>query len=216
MFSQGIVIALLQFPLIAAGFPMADTLLNSVDNALGFDWNRFAARFNSPLPLDLLAFAYRSMTWQALLALALLSIGREIDRAWRLVTASLVALMITASIFVFFPADGSLALCGQSDVPVYGNYCAYQSLIRQVNSGAVVAVDRSMQIGMVSFPSFHTSAAILLAWAVWPFRLLRWPSVALNIAMIVGTIVIGSHYLIDILGGIAVAIAAIALAKRWV
>ena len=64
--------------------------------------------------------------------------------------------------------------------------------------------------GLVAFPSFHTAAGLLYIWAFWPLRLLRWPAIVVNCAMIATTPLGGAHYVIDLLAGAVVAFAAIA------
>lgn len=73
--------------------------------------------------------------------------------------------------------------------------------------------------GVSTFPSVHAALAILFAWALWPVRALRYPSLALNGLMYVSTIPIGAHYVVDVAAGTLLAIASIrACAKapaRW-
>ncbi|HSI16732.1 MAG TPA: phosphatase PAP2 family protein, partial [Sphingomonas sp.] len=59
--------------------------------------------------------------------------------------------------------------------------------------------------GLVSAPSFHTASAVLFIAAAWPWRTLRWPLLALNVAMLISTPVEGTHYLSDMILGAAVA-----------
>ncbi|WP_338329099.1 phosphatase PAP2 family protein [Sphingobium yanoikuyae] len=71
---------------------------------------------------------------------------------------------------------------------------------------------RSGQLrGIVSAPSFHTAAAVLYIAAGWRIAALRWPIVALNAAMLLSTPVEGTHYLIDMILGLGVALTALAL-----
>ena len=74
--------------------------------------------------------------------------------------------------------------------------------------------DWSVVEGYVSFPSYHTAAALLFVWAIWPLRWLRIPVVVLNVALILGALLMGSHYLIDIIGGAVVALLSIQLASK--
>lgn len=69
--------------------------------------------------------------------------------------------------------------------------------------------------GLVSFPSFHTAAGVLFI--RYSKRLtLIWPlMVALNGVMIVATMVRGSHYFSDLIGGAAVAFVAIWISGRF-
>ena len=67
--------------------------------------------------------------------------------------------------------------------------------------------------GLITFPSFHTTNAILFAWTLWPVRYLRLPILVLNGLMVASTPTAGSHYFIDIVGGMAVAFLAIVAAN---
>jgi membrane-associated phospholipid phosphatase len=63
--------------------------------------------------------------------------------------------------------------------------------------------------GIVSFPSFHAASAVLYLWALWPVRGLGTASAVLNVLMLISTPVIGAHYVIDVIGGIALAVVSI-------
>jgi hypothetical protein len=52
--------------------------------------------------------------------------------------------------------------------------------------------------------------------ALWPVPYARWAAVLVNALMIAGTPIDGSHYFIDVPGGIAVAILALVIARAAV
>uniref|UniRef100_UPI00315822DD phosphatase PAP2 family protein n=1 Tax=Sphingomonas sp. H160509 TaxID=2955313 RepID=UPI00315822DD len=83
-------------------------------------------------------------------------------------------------------------------------------LIPALRDHSVRVVDLGHLRGIVSAPSFHAAAATLYINAAWRLPRLRWPVLALNTAMLLSTPVEGTHYLIDILLGTIVALAAIA------
>lgn len=83
------------------------------------------------------------------------------------------------------------------------------AVIEALRNGSMTTIDVAMLKGIINFPSFHASAAILFIWGAWPFRPLRWPFVAVNILMLAATPIEGTHYLADVLGGVVVAFAAI-------
>ena len=58
------------------------------------------------------------------------------------------------------------------------------------------------------------AAAVILAWAAWPMRAIRWPAILLNGAMLVSAVPIGGHYLIDIVAGCVVAAIGISIARK--
>ena len=67
--------------------------------------------------------------------------------------------------------------------------------------------------GVITFPSYHTVLAILLASFFWPHRILRWPALTINGLMILATPLFGAHYVVDVIAGSCVAIVAIGVAS---
>jgi membrane-associated phospholipid phosphatase len=68
-------------------------------------------------------------------------------------------------------------------------------------------------IGLVSFPSFHAGAAVLLATAT---RNLKWfwaPFLVFNVMILIGTISEGGHYFVDVIAGCLFALSAIPVAR---
>jgi hypothetical protein len=57
--------------------------------------------------------------------------------------------------------------------------------------------------GIVSFPSFHAASALLSMWALWPVWGIRSAMVGINALTIVAAPVIGAHYIIAMIGGVA-------------
>jgi membrane-associated phospholipid phosphatase len=75
-------------------------------------------------------------------------------------------------------------------------------------------ITRELMVPFVSFPSYHAVAAVLLSWAAWPIKKLRWPILLLNLCMSFSALIIGAHYLVDLIGGAVIAVVSIALATR--
>lgn len=67
--------------------------------------------------------------------------------------------------------------------------------------------------GLITFPSFHVAAAVLIAYAArgTPLAFL---ALVLNLVMAVSALSEGGHYLVDVLAGAAVAGLAIGVV-RW-
>jgi len=83
-----------------------------------------------------------------------------------------------------------------------------------VREGTLRAVPLGDLRGVISFPSYHTAAAVLAIWAVWPVRFARWPMLILNVLMVASAPVEGAHYLVDIIGGALVGVCS-AAAAAW-
>lgn len=67
--------------------------------------------------------------------------------------------------------------------------------------------------GIVTFPSFHATSAVLYAWALWPVRWMRPIAILANGAMLASTPIDGGHYFIDLIAGIDIAWAAVVSAR---
>ena len=65
--------------------------------------------------------------------------------------------------------------------------------------------------GLITFPSFHTAWAMLLAWSVRKHKWLFAPSVLLNTAVIIATLTTGWHYFGDVVAGVVLGVGTIYL-----
>jgi membrane-associated phospholipid phosphatase len=93
----------------------------------------------------------------------------------------------------------------------------YQAeLIPQLRSHGLQQIHVEALQGVVCAPSFHAASGILFIAAGWRAAPLRWPILALNVAMLLATPVEGTHYLIDILMGAVVAVIAIVATRLLV
>ena len=63
--------------------------------------------------------------------------------------------------------------------------------------------------GLITFPSFHVIWGVLIVLA---FR--WWPITLLNLVMLISTVPIGQHYVIDLLGGFLVCAFVVPIANR--
>ncbi len=94
---------------------------------------------------------------------------------------------------------------------------AYLDQVRDlapVRDGVLRHLDLFGLAGIVTFPSFHAASALLYGWALWPVRWIRPFAVFANVAMLAATPIAGGHYFVDLLAGLAVALAAIVVARR--
>ena len=195
------------------GASLADGALAKADRVLfpWWDWGALVtsmADHQSP-PMTAANVAYGSIAWQPPLLIALTAWrGRAIE-VWAFLKNWVVCLAIVMAIFALMPALGAYAhfAVPHDAVPaIWSNVGWHQpSVILALRSGALRHIDTGTLEGLVSFPSFHTAAAILLSSAFWQWRALRWPMLGLNAAMVLAAVPCGGHYLVDILAGGAVA-----------
>jgi membrane-associated phospholipid phosphatase len=192
--------------------PYADDLLASWDQAVGFSWVNFVNAFR-PYP-TLMAFLYDTFLWQSLLVIAFLSWKGMHGRIWTFVTAATLSLTLCTVIFMYLPAKAPYIYYGVPELAGQSAGTRFLEPVEYIRNGGRNFSLRLFS-GCITFPSYHAACGLLYCWAVWP-TLLRWPAVAVNMAMFVGAIVIGGHYFVDLLGGVAVAGLSLAAAGRVV
>jgi|GEM_PF-1695180 len=192
--------------------PVADARLAGIDAMLGLDMADvvvFTAQ--TPWLSDLLAFAYN---WSSLAVFAVI-VGmlacKQIARSWELTLTIVITMQMVAIISVFFPAKGTafffdLAHLQGNGIPVGAAVYAGDTFDRFYH-GSKLLVGLADLNGVVVFPSFHTVLALLATQALWNSPA-RWPAIIWTAMVIVSTIPMGGHYVIDLAAGVAVWIVA--------
>lgn len=207
---QGFVFLFIIFPLASLSGHYADDWLAGTDSLFGFHWAAFSLWISRlPNAPAVLGFAYSSSNWQLFLVIPVLAFSGHEMRMWSLVVALGVGAVVTSAIFPFFPAEGAF-LHSRLPKEAFASLLPmtqwrFGPIVHLIKDDHVRFISQSMVSGLISFPSYHTVMALLVAWSMWPLRLLRWPFLVLNLLMIVAAIPLGAHYLTDIIGGFLVA-----------
>ncbi|HWK36940.1 MAG TPA: phosphatase PAP2 family protein [Sphingomonas sp.] len=206
----GMLGALLSYVAMRFSGPFTDDLLDRMDRALGLGWPAIrAAVVARPWLEGLLTTAYFACFWMPLAIVVILwRIGR-IDRIYPWLLANGIALAMTLAVSAFFPARAAFAFYGDPAPPV--NALQFGGAIDALRAGSLRDIDLANLGGIITFPSFHAAMAVLFVWAAWPARRLRVPCVAINLAMWAAAVPIGGHYVVDLIAGSLIAIAAIML-----
>ena len=203
--------------LARTALPYADGVLAAADRALYFDWLAMMAWFQaSPRIATLLIHAYAAINWQPQLAIVLLCGLGHPALAYRFMTAWGICLLLTILAFPFFPAVAAFHYydVDPAQMPGATAWASWhlETLMEGLRSGARATLDGDALTGIITMPSFHAASAILLIFAFWPFTWLRWPFLVLNMVMFASAVPVGGHYLVDTLGGLLLALIAIAAA----
>ena len=215
------VAAPLSYIAASANLPLYDHGLDAIDRALGFDWKALLAIMNaSPRTHAVLLWAYLSLALQmTAVVLCLASIGRFL---WLriYILAFFCAAFISIAISAILPAAGvwpyyALSADSSHILPAVSTSWPVFYGLRDGTFRLLMADGAE---GIITFPSLHSALAVILIAALWPIAVLRWVIVALNTMMLLATPIDGSHYLTDVLAGIALGllclIAAQAMAAR--
>ena len=222
-FSEGMLIFLaICFLGVIASSPAAaetsgfsDPTLAHMDRLLHFDW----------IAWYLAISGYPSLQWASTIAYSAIYVSPIIIMAWyacaeRMIEAReflltfWLATLLTLLLFPLFPAEGPLAFLWHGPIPYMPTSALYQEqLIPALRNHQMSVIDLGALRGLVCAPSFHTAAGVLYMIAAWPIRRLRWILIPVNIAMLVATPIEGTHYLVDMIAGILVALFATCLVK---
>lgn len=201
-------------------FPFTDATLAAADGAIGFDWGAALRLFDRHPDVNaVLRVAYDSIIPQILLIVVILALTRQAERLYRFLMATNLALVVTSVIAVFFPALGAYEFYGVS--PADHPHIALVTDTKMtepilwLRAAVFTPPGPSFTVGLISFPSFHSATAVIYAWAMWRTPVARWIWLAVNAMMLIATPVHGSHYLVDVFAGVAVAWIGIAI-STWV
>jgi membrane-associated phospholipid phosphatase len=209
---------LLTYPAMAVGMPYRDAELHLFDQWIGLDRRAYLDFVNTRLWLAKAAdFAYMSNLPQTVLIPLMLILARQLGRLQQFIVAFALSSLLTIAISVFFPAVSAfvyLDLTPAGYANIASTVYTHVPTLEGLRNGTMQVVPLHHLEGLLTFPSFHTSSAILYAWAAWRTPYVRWAALGLNIMMLAATPVNGAHYFVDLIGGAFVAAIALLLAQR--
>lgn len=208
--------AVASYPSAAISHGFVDARLQRMDVMLHFDWLAWYRLVAAHPSLQLLGrAAYQSIYVTPAIFLAYLAWTDRRAEARAFIATFWLAAIIALVMFHFMPAVGPLAFLWHGPVPYMPESALWQpELIPALRMHELRSVDIGALRGLVSAPSFHTTAAMLYIFGAWRYPVLRWPVLAINVAMLLSTPVEGTHYLIDMVIGAFVAFAAMAVSAE--
>ena len=197
--------------------PLADDYLMAGDAAMGVHLPSIVEwAVAHPTLRWLLSASYVSVFPSTLLAIFVLGLDPDVRRLREFVTHFILAGMLTTLIFFFLPAAGPFAAYGYEPRPDQQRFIDHFFALR---AGEFPLVSLTNLEGLITFPSFHTSWALLVAWAFRPYRWLFPPMLIVNLAVVASTLTTGWHYGCDVVGGILITLVSIGIThilRPWV
>ena len=210
------VLRLLNHLTMTTALPLADDALAAADAALGFDWLGYLAWVDQyPRLLRAMDWSYAGLTSYSLgLYLLLVLACRDPNRACsEFVQVFLLTAVACIAIGSGLPAvSAAIHFAPPADLfanirPERGAY--HLGALTRLRSDPAAVLSLGALPGLVTFPSFHTAMGVV---AIYSARHRGWllaGMVPVNLVMIASTPVLGAHYGVDLIGGAAVAVAAI-------
>ncbi|HEY1629796.1 MAG TPA: phosphatase PAP2 family protein [Rhizomicrobium sp.] len=212
---------LLSYLALTIAGPRIDVPLAAIDRAIGFNWPtvmRLASEHTAITAY--LGFAYLSVMPQIVVMIFVLGwTGRRAD-LYGLCLALAAGALLCIAVWTIAPSFGAFSVYAlPADVSRHLGLAldgAYgRELARMLHDGPGFISPKELR-GIIGFPSYHTVQALVLVWFARRVPVLRWLSLALNLAVLAAVPVHGGHHLVDLFGGIAVTLAAILIADRTV
>jgi len=190
--------------------PLLDRQLDAMDHALGFDWMAVHQWLWSPRWLRIATILlYACLGPELILLILLLDLCGRGDRARELFLTFVISSLAVTVLGELLPAAGAFVEYATPEAHTTRYVLDYLGL----RDGSLRSIDAVTMQGVVQFPSFHAALAALSAYAVRGMRWLFAPSLLLNVLVIVVTPAAGGHYLVDVLAGLLLAAATIALLR---
>lgn len=203
--------------LAAGGKPLIDAELAALDRLLlpGLPWPQMITTLKQhPAIMGALSHVYVSLNWQPFLVVAAVLVSQRDDVLRKFAATWAIGVALCILPFYWLPATGPYPYYAISNGPEHGHMVdlAFHTpaVLELLRSSAPLVISNETITGLVCMPSFHACAAALLAWAFQPWRVLRWPMLLLNGAMVLSAVPIGGHYYVDVIAGCLVALVAIA------
>jgi membrane-associated phospholipid phosphatase len=154
-----------------------------------------------------LALTYNLTIVFMVAALIIPSLMGRVRWSQQFILSVTVALFITVALFWQWPSLGPWSVEGYSPTKLQWSVAQY---LLELRSGVPLQLDMA-RAGIVTFPSFHATLALLCAVAVGSVRQLRTVSWVLMALVCVSTVALGWHYFTDVAAGLLVGGVALAI-----
>jgi hypothetical protein len=204
-----------QYAAAALGRPLADPWLAAADAALGVHVPTLVAWTRThPWLVQTLSWSYASLIPQLYLPIFVLAFWyRDRTALWEYAFHYHVCLVVTLAFFALFPAVCPFSFYGFDSIVNETRFIAHFGSVR---AGLMTVIDPSNTEGLISFPSFHAAGALMTTWALRRSRI--WVTLlgVLNTALIAATVLLGVHYVTDLLGTVALCGVSLALYRTLV
>lgn len=198
---------------MTTAMPLADTTLAAWDTQLGLSWLAYVRWADDyPLLLKWMEATYQGLTLYSLATFPILLWCFGVERAREFVLIFFVTAVSATLIGMMFPADAAMAHLRPDPAqfrhitPAFGTY--HLVAMEALRSGLPHTLSLQELPGLVTFPSFHTAMGVVGIYCCRGKFPIFVAALIVNGSMIAATPIFGSHYLVDLIGGAALALVA--------
>jgi membrane-associated phospholipid phosphatase len=195
----------------ASAAPLADDALAAADRTIGFDWLAWFSWVHERRIVTLvLKAAYFSAMPQLALIPIYLALTGQAQRNVRLIWELMLSLAVIVPLSGLIPAASAWVHYAVTDLIPAVHMPDFTAL----RSGTLRQISLARMEGLITFPSFHTTLAVLFVAALRRHGLAFATGAIVNGLMLLSIPSEGGHYLVDVIAGAVVAVAAIGVAAR--
>lgn len=182
-------------------YPPIDAALARWDAALGYDTVSVLTRVAAHPALRFALNRLYESTDLLLVLAPLVCFWKDDEKTFRVYLHAVLYTFLAGCLFYYFyPSSGPASVFTSPDfLPVQR---ATFMKFRQVHEFRPVTTYLG---GMVAFPSFHVAWSVLLTYAARPDRRLFRAALVWNALVVVSTVLIGWHYIVDVPAGLLLA-----------
>lgn|GEM_PF-2346057 len=190
--------------------PLVNSALASLDELMRFNVSSLFSWFQAhPWWNTFFTLIYESSKFQVLFIVIYFSFFGNPIYLQRFIMLFMISIPLAIFIGALWPAVGTYAWYHYPPDEIQSKVFLHFHELRQH------ILNIETQDGIVEFPSFHTTMALMFAYTFRHERnLIFIPILFLNVLMIFSCLSQGGHYLVDILGGIAVFIVVAGVEKH--
>lgn len=191
-------------------FSPIDHILVKIDRWMGIHTETLMTwTHDHPLYYTILTTIYASLTYQLIVSIFLLVLFNTRRAISVFFIAELSTFLIGSFIYYFFP---TVAPSGVFHSP-YFSVSQHDTSLRFYDVHHFIK-NSIVDGGLIAFPSFHVIWAILITYSWINKKIIFYPVCALNIILIISTVLLGWHYFADVIAGIILAAMGIIFGER--
>lgn len=198
------------------GFPLQDNLFASIDARIGVDRIGFIRWVDDhPGIAVILLGCYLSMEVQIILPVIVLALMDRGEDLRTYLFAFVLSLAVTMLVAVFVPAESAYAFIDPTTFHSV-HFIGHTPLphLQQLRTEGPLTIDAGSAGGLISLPSFHAVVAVLTLSALRFQKVIFYPLAILCAGTLFSAITEGGHYVIDVIVGALLAVAAHFAARR--
>lgn len=191
-------------------FSPIDSALKQIDGFLLVDTNALLNWvYQHPLLSDLLTLSYAALNWELVFVFCLIVLTNDEKSSYEFYFIMLFTALIGFVFYYFFPtlAPASLIQNNHFFKQQYDTALKFHEIHQHMKPS-------TLEGGLIAMPSFHSIWALLCQYYLRRWPLLWFIALPLNALILVACVLLGWHYLVDILAAASLVGLSIFILKR--